>query len=43
MTGETGETGATSSTDGVEEWELEKYLNALERQSVDIGRRGGYI
>ncbi|OXG17583.1 hypothetical protein C367_05072 [Cryptococcus neoformans Ze90-1] len=43
VTGETGETGATSSTDGVEEWELEKYLNALERQSMDIGRRGGYI
>lgn len=43
VTGETGSTGATSGTDEVEEWELEKYLNALESQSVDIGRKGGYI
>ncbi|KIR56751.1 hypothetical protein I315_00933 [Cryptococcus gattii Ru294] len=39
----TGETGATSSTDEVEKWELERYLNVLEGQSVNIRRRAGYI
>lgn len=41
--GETGETGATTSTDEVEKWELERYLNALEGQSVNIRRSVGYI
>lgn len=43
VTGETGETGATSNMDEVEKWELERYLNALEGQSVNRRRRVGYI
>lgn len=43
VTGETGERGATISTDEVEKWELERHLNALEGQSVNIRRSVGYI
>lgn len=43
VTGETSETRVTTSTDEVEKWELERYLNVLEDQSVNIRRRVGYI